>query len=188
MWKKIVKKLIFMLVLGLLIPITTVYGQKEEVIDQSTPMGSCGYYNTFIAQSFKPTLNSLTKVEIPLFKQDNAVGTVTLSIREKLYGEDLVSQTLSVDEVPLGPDYDWVIFDFGDMEIKPGQKYFMVFTLNNGTRPENSNELVLWTAALYNPYWNGRPYIFYRYLWLPLGLLTGVSKFPDMSFRTYGYQ
>ena len=157
---------------------------KDEIVDQSVPMGSCGFYNTYVAQSFRPTLNSLTRVEIPLFKLENSFGTVKLSIRERLYSADLTSKTLSVDRVPIQSEYDWVEFDFEDIEVKSGQKYYIVFTLNDGKRPENSHEWVFWIMSLNNPYLNGKPYQFYRYIWLPLWLL--YPQFPDCSFKTYG--
>ena len=161
------------------------HSSSNEVIDQSTPMGCCGFYNTFVAQSFRPTLHSLTRVEIPLFKYERAYGTVKLSIRNRLYGPDLTSITLSIDKVPSESEYDWVEFDFEDIDVIPGQRYYMVFTLNDGIRAEN-NEEVFWIMSLNNPYLKGKPYQFYRYIWLPLWLLT--PKFPDCSFRTYGYE
>jgi hypothetical protein len=159
---------------------------NDEIIDQSVPMGSCGFYNTYVAQSFRPTLNSLTKVEIPLFKLENSFGTVKLSIREELYGDDLTWNVVSVDEIPIQSKYDWVEFNFDDIEVKPGHKYYIVFILNDGNRPDNTDEYVFWIMSLNNPYSKGKPYQFYRYIWLPLWLL--YPDFPDCSFKTYGYE
>ncbi len=62
----------------------------DEVVDQSTPFGydgwTCGVWNTYVAQSFKPKLPFLSKVEIGLFKMDNAIGNVTVSIKDNLNG------------------------------------------------------------------------------------------------------
>jgi hypothetical protein len=159
----------------------------DEVIDQSTPFGydgwACGAWNTYIAQSFKPKLPVLSKVEIGLFKMDNANGNVTVSIRNSLNGEDLTSKTLSIDIIPLPSDADWVEFDFEDIEVTPDNRYYIVFTMNDGERPD---KVVLWVHSIWNPYWRGRPWQYtIQGFWLPTFMI--MTKFPDTSFRTYGY-
>ena len=161
---------------------------SDEILDQSTPFGydgfACGAWNTYIAQSFKPKLPILSKVEIGLFKQENAEGTVTVSIRQRLGGEDLVSKTIPVESIPLGSEADWVEFDFDDIEVIPNIKYYIVFTMNDGERPEN---VVLWVHTLWNPYWRGRPWQYtIQGIWLPTCIM--MIKLPDACFRTYGYQ
>jgi len=160
----------------------------DEVIDQSSPFGSdgwaCGAWNTYIAQSFRPKLPILSKVEIGLFKQEDAEGNVTVSLRDRLNGKDLVAKTLSVEDIPPITAPDWVEFDFENIEVIPNKKYFIVFTMNDGDRPD---DVVLWVHSYWNPYWRGRPWQFgLPGFWLPTFLL--MKLIPDASFRTYGYQ
>jgi hypothetical protein len=159
----------------------------EEILDQSTPFGYkqyvCGAWNTYVAQSFKPTLSVLSKVELGLFKFEGASGNVTVTIREKLQGTDLTMASVPADDIPVGSEADWIEFDFEDIDVTPEKKYYIVFTLNNGERPE---KVVLWVHTYWNPYWRGRPWQFTTFnLWLPTCIL--MTKLPDTSFRTYGY-
>jgi hypothetical protein len=97
---------------------------------------------------------------------------------------DLTSKSISVDNIPLGSDADWVEFDFEDIDVIPEDKYYIVFTMNNGERPD---EVVLWVHTFWNPYWRGRPWQFtIQGFWLPTCLI--MKNIPDTSFRTYGYQ
>lgn len=174
-----------MLVVGFLAPSACAIAQKEEVMDQSTPLGTgdyiCGMNNNFIAQSFKPTLPVLSRVELGLFKQENITGTFTISIRQKLNGEDLASKTVSIEEVPWLSYGDWVSIDFQDVDVTPNKRYYIVFTSDDARD-------VLWIMSNSNPYHRGRPWTFGGSLpfWIPVFLV--VTKIPDLSFRTYGYQ
>jgi hypothetical protein len=165
----------------------------DEVIDQSTPLGGndyyCGVYAPYVAMGFRPTLNSLTKVEIGLFKDENAYGTVTISIRDRLYGEDLISKTISVDDVPPKDICEWVEFDFDDLQITSAKRYYIVFTQNNGMQPSGNDSTVHWILSPWNPYLKGRPWIqgtILPWLWTPQ-LLRPLIMNPDLSFRTYGH-
>jgi hypothetical protein len=156
---------------------------NKETLDQSSPFGSCGTWNTYLAQSFRPKLSILTKVELGLFKQEGAKGEVTVSIRERLKGQDLTKKSISVNNIPLVTDPDWIEFDFDDIQVTPNKKYYIVFTMNEGERPEN---VVPWIHTSSNPYKHGRPWSYVTLnCWLPSFII--ISKFPDMSFRTYGY-
>jgi len=163
-------------------------GCLDEIIDQSSPLGTCGIYNIYLAQSFKPSLNSLSKIEIGLFKQVNASGYITVSIRERLYGEDLVTTTLSVDEVPPITEGDWVEFDFNDIEITSSKRYYIVCTLNDGTQPTEKDATVHWIMFPTDHfYFKGRAWVrgtIVPSVWHPLLL---QPRSPELSFRTYGY-
>ena len=167
---------------------------NDEVIDQSTPFGTngwnCGLWNIYLAQSFKPKLPILSKVEIGLFKVGNPDGNITISIKEKLNGEELISKTISIDVVPSINNADWVEFDFDNIDVVPNKKYFIVFTMNNGERPDNLNNIVCWVHSLWNPYWRGMPWQYGQFgekqFWLPTIFLQ--IKFPDATFRTWGIE
>jgi hypothetical protein len=184
MLKRITCKVICFFVIGMLIPILTVYGQREEILDQSTPLGYdgyiCGINNDFLAQSFKPKLPVLSKIELGLWKLENITGNFTISIRQRLNGEDLVSTTVSIDEVPWMNYGNWVAIDIKDINVTPNKRYYIVFT-------SDDQRVVFWIQSQYNPYWRGRPWSLGGALpfWIPMFLI--ICKIPDMSFRTYGY-
>jgi len=160
----------------------------DEAMDQSSQLGTCGVYNRYLAQSFRPSLDSLSKVEIGLFKNVNASGYVSVSIRQRLYGEDLVTKTISVDRVPTSSSGDWVEFDFNDIEVTPHTSYYIVFTLNNGTVPAEKDATVHWIMSPINHfYFKGRAWVrgtIVPSVWHPLLL---QPRPPDLSFQTYGY-
>jgi hypothetical protein len=183
----IYKKIVFMLVILLFLPLASAYRPNEEILDQSTPLGYgeylCGISNNYLAQAFKPKLPVLSKVELGLFKSDNITGNITISIREKLKGEDLVSKIVSLDEVPWTINAGWVTVDFDDITVTPNHRYYIVLT-NDDTKD------VLWIMTYYNPYWRGRPWVFGGSLpfWVPVAIILLRShNFPDFSFRTYGH-
>jgi hypothetical protein len=184
MRKKITYKAVCFFIIGMMLPIFTVCGQKEDVIDQSTPLGYdgyiCGIRNDFLAQSFKPKLPILSKIELGLWKLENITGNFTISIRQRIYGRDLISKTISIEDIPWQNYGDWVAFDFEDINVTPDKTYYIVFTSDDA-------QVVFWIMTLYTPYWRGRPWSFGGSIpfWMPLCLI--VKKLPDMSFRTYGY-
>ena len=85
-------------------PITFSNYENDDVLDQNQSDDS-GWSRVLLiqgsmfAQSFKPSLNVLTRVELLLVK----VGSpheLTISIRSNLSGEDLTSMNILGDEIP----------------------------------------------------------------------------------------
>ena len=185
MKNRIGKLVLCMLVLALLIPIATAYRPSGEILDQSTPLGYqeyiCGVNNNYLAQSFKPTLSSLSKVDLGLFKQANVTGNFMISIRERLNGKDLVSKNVSLDDVPWMIYGGWVSIDLQDITVTPDKRYYIVIT-------SDETRQVMWIDSSYNPYKRGRPWMFGGSLpcWIPFFLT--ISKRQDLCFRTYGFE
>ena len=181
--KKIAIRLISFFIIIIMLPTLSVYGQ-EEIMDQSTPLGYngyiCGMNNNFLAQSFKPKLPVLTKLELGFFKMENITGNFTISIRTRLNGEDITSKTMSTEDVQYMQYGGWVEIDIEDINVNPDDRYYIIFTSDDA-------RVVFWIQTLYTPYWRGRPWSLGGSLpfWLPMFLI--VTKLPDMSFRTYGY-
>lgn len=173
-----------MLAIVLAIPLAAASQPVDDVLDQNSPLGYqgyiCGINNNYLAQSFKPKLSSLSRVELGLFKQENITGNFTVSIRERLNGDNLTSTTFPIESVPWQYYGDWVSIDLPDINVTRNKRYYIVFT-SDDTRS------VLWIISSYNPYWRGRPWMFGGSIpfWIP-AFLT-ITKIPDMSFRTYGY-
>jgi PKD repeat protein len=91
------------------------------------------------AQSFAPTKEKLTAVSLYLFKGITPPEPVhiTVSIRDKLTGPDLVTQTINTSVVTITKSGDWVLFDFEDLSVTPGNTYYIVCSVDAGS-PSNA--------------------------------------------------
>jgi hypothetical protein len=84
-----------------------------------------------IAQSFVPTKEVLTRVELYMGKNATASYPLVVGIRDNLTHQNLV-------ETHLGPDHftgnlTWIEFDFEALWVNPGQTYFIVCATKNAT-------------------------------------------------------
>lgn len=88
------------------------------------------HYPDLAAQSFKPSLNTITRIQIIACRDGNPSGIITLSIRSSLDGEDIVSASINAED--LEPDSwpikTWVEFDFGEMPVTPEETYYFVWS------------------------------------------------------------
>ena len=141
----------------------------------------CGYANGVfeddpVAQSFIPSYSVLTRVELMIVKRYNPKG-FTVSIRDDLEEEDLISVYLNADEI--AEDMSWKNFDFPDIEVTPDQTYYIVCT-SEGTEEYN---MFWWYYGIYDSYPNGCGWI-QTSRWK---VLT-ASGFPemDLGFKTFG--
>jgi len=158
---------------------------KADILDQSQPdwddgiivgciniNGSSEYY--LAAQSFIPTLNILTRVELMICRIPEATYNYTVAIREDLNGSDLTSVSLPASYITI-MELSWEEFDFPDIMVIPGKTYYIV------SSPENViNNVYLWAVKGADVYPNG--ILFYRWngaAW------EGYSD-GDMTFKTYG--
>ena len=105
--------------------------------------------NYMVAQSFKPTKQTLTRVEILAAKNSTTIYDYTLAIREDLLGPDLTSISLSPDNFIID-NFSWVEFDFDDIIVTPGNTYYIVSSTIEA--PEN---FYGWAVKLSNVYPNG---------------------------------
>ena len=161
------------------------YGRDEVVDQQQTTFCYYGwgvYDNQWIAQSFKPCLNVITKVELYLFKQGIVDGIqITVSIRDSLNGGDLTS--ISVDATIIHDEPWWIEFDFANTFTTPGKTYYIV---TRGPEIEEGNG-VYWGYNKYNPYENGEAWCAFspEFDWH----LLNYSYAPecDCCFKTYGW-
>lgn len=86
-----------------------------------------------MAQSFTPTKDKLTAISLALFKGGNPPISVhiTVTIRESLTGSDLVTKTIDTSDVTISTAR-WIMFDFEDISITPGSKYFIICSGDGG--------------------------------------------------------
>ena len=89
------------------------------------------YNDRWGAQSFIPTMNTLTRVDLYMKKTGSPSSDITISIKDSLTGPDLTSVLKSEGDIPTS--VDWLSFDFPDIDIIPGETYFIVFGSNGGS-------------------------------------------------------
>jgi hypothetical protein len=163
--------------------------EEDEVLDQSQTSLQCVVHNTFLAQSFRPEISTLKKVELALYTRVKIEPIdITLSIRKYLYGRDIAQSTISSDAIPYNVTnnfyWDWIGFDFDNVDLEPKRKYYLVLSPSEGIHdPFEDN--VMWFIGWNNPYNNGDSYAAKQMIWAPMWLLT--TNIGDFSFKTYGF-
>jgi len=155
---------------------------EVEVLDQEQSEysggGVCIFGSWKLAQSFIPTLNSLTKIELKIFKVGEPAG-LKISIQSDLSGEELTSLYVTADKI--SSLLHWHQFDLPDIDVTPGQTYYIVWD-PDGENKEKDN--ICWGFKDDNPYKEGCA-------WLGAGDWSPIDKIGDyynidFCFRTYG--
>ena len=85
-----------------------------------------------IAQSFIPTKDILTRVELYIGKNATTTYPYIVAIRDNLTNDDLTTVSVAAEQVP-SEDFGWVEFDFDDISVTTGMTYFIVCYTNNIT-------------------------------------------------------
>ncbi len=126
------------------------------------------------AQSFIPTLETLTKVELYLTKQGDPTNDLIISIRDSLQGEDLTMVAIHPTEIQTS--HNWVECDVSDISLIPGNTYYIIAQTSGST----SERYVIGFATT-NPYPNGS-------MWFSpnAGSFWINYAYYDFSFKTYG--
>ena len=132
------------------------------------------YNNRWLAQSFKPSYDRLSKVDLLLGKSGVPPSDITVSILSSLTGSELASVTLPSGSITASAD--WVEFDFLDITVIPDNTYYIVLHTNGGS----ISNCYLWSYGFNTPYPDG---IFH------FSLNSGSYWFQfssyDFCFRTY---
>ncbi len=138
------------------------------------------------AQSFKPTKNKLTAVQIHCFKyHDPPAGIeLTVSIRDSLNGSDLTEVTVNADQIV--PTGTWVTFDFPDIDVTPENTYYIVCRSDGG----DAANCYAWLYDLNNSYDRGEAWISPNNdsTWVTLWEYWGSPPQypdPDLCFKTF---
>ena len=151
-----------------------------EKIDQEQE--TCGglYWATAypgkLVQSFKPSLNTLTKVSFFGWKNETPPNNVSISIRDSLDGEDLTSVVVLSNQIKtLLPD--WFTADFPDINVTPETTYYIIWEPTEG---DENEPYFWWGYSKANP--GDDPYD------RGAQILNGEEvERADFCFRTYGY-
>jgi hypothetical protein len=110
--------------------------QAQPLMDGSEPVGPSplvsGAPNYILAQSFIPTKNILTKIELMIAKNSTTIYDFTVTIRDNLSGEDLTSTSIPAENVTT-ENFSWKEFVFPDIHVIPGNTYYIVSSTVNAT-------------------------------------------------------
>jgi len=156
---------------------------KDDEIDQHNG-AYCGWGGSCYdkqAQSFIPTMNTLSKILIPFWK-DGEPGNLKISIRSNLDGVDLTSITVTPEQV--GTTYQWYTFDFEDIYLEPGEKYYILWIPNNVDSENN----YYWGFGVNDPYPKGYAWNYNNGEWVHHpGWPDNGQVDIDFCFSQYGY-
>ena len=144
--------------------------QQQTRYDKSN-----GVYSTrWSAQSFKPTLGLLTKVNLYVGKTGSPPNDLVVSIRSSLTGSDLVSISKSSSGIPSG--ISWIEFDLPDYSVTPGNTYYIVVR-TSASYPNNYS----WCYSSNDYYANGS-------FWMSTNSGSSWTEYSnyDFCFKTFG--
>ena len=145
--------------------------QYNELSTFQAVQADSGEYS--FAQSFTPTYNILTRVELQRVAFNMGLKDVKLTIRSDINGNNIVMP------IYVKPDdcwHEWLEFDIPDLQVFPGETYYLVWkTMGGGTNGNHGSDE--------NPYPNGNAYGFG--FWAPLGEWVSKNNW-DFCFKTYG--
>ena len=138
MKKKLIGIFVMTLLIGTFMPVATCEICPIQWPDQKqTDYGDSGWRineDFQVAQSFIPTKDILSQVRLFISKQGNPVYGFTVAIREDLAGDDLIYKSITLyfgDE-----NYDWFTFDFPDITVTPGEKYYIIARADECTQDD----------------------------------------------------
>jgi hypothetical protein len=158
------------------------YDGNDEALDQRQTRdcraahGVSGNYK--LAQSFTPSLKSLTKVDLLLFKRGSPAGLI-ISIRDDLDGSDLTS--IQVDGNKSSLLKNWYTFDLPDISTTPNHVYYIIWQQEGEGDIENA---FFWFFGAYNPYKKGCAWFFNGNDWEKIE--DPLFRDIDFCFKTYG--
>jgi hypothetical protein len=110
------------------------FNNSIEIEDQNN-VGSGQWWEffegNFYAQGFTPSQTPLTKVQLRIYSRPNNPENTncTVSIRETLDGDDIVSNTVYLDDITTFPYVDFV---FPDTDLTIDSKYYIICIVDNG--------------------------------------------------------
>jgi|GEM_PF-864643 len=178
-------------------PISIVNDESHHV-DQSQMM-ICqpeGFYecevtrNIHQAQSFIPTTTSIDQVNIWALSLTGSEVSLTISLRDNLMGDDLVSISKIIPALDMSKKIPegWTSFDFGGVDVIPSETYYIVCSHED----ETSSSVWFYADPDYpgypnpddDPYPDGQAYISKNggASWVPHTFYAD-----DFCFVTYGY-
>ena len=155
LWQKsIAMAIICFFIVAVFVPSISSDENFDDQIDQQQTEGSVDQIissNGWVAQSFRPTIESLTKIELYVYKHSEASGNFTVGIRTSLSESDLASVSLPASIILSNPE--WITFDLPDMSVILNETYYIVCRTSYG-----SENIFGWYGSNDNPYSRGKGY------------------------------
>lgn len=184
------KKMICVLFVIFLISISTstngLYLYYDDILDQEQAIYDLFSFvlnnNNTLAQSFIPTLNDITRVELRMDRDGSENQNITVSIRKTRNGHDLTSVTISSNVIAHGHG-DWIEFDFENISINSGETYYIIMNKNIVAESPYLNH-ICWNLGDDDRYPNGTAWTCSK---LDGTWKSHDSKGWDFCFRTYGH-
>ena len=152
--------------------------KDNDSLDQSQIIWNSGIAVGFpdcLAQSFKPTNNTLTRVQLLASKIDIASNDLKISIRNSLNGADLTSISLPLTN--LSDNKKWIEFDFPDILVNISHTYYIIW------KPMSSELSYVWYGSknqIFDSYSRGNAWWYTGGQWSTEGFVIG-----DWCFKTY---
>ena len=150
----------------------------DDFLDQYQILWNVGvspFPPNLLAQSFKPSENILTRVELLTTKTGTPSGDLVVSIRSSLNGTNLTSISVPAEEIPT--DKQWVEFNFLDIMVNIGHTYYIIWS-----PPSTGTNYVWWgyDNSLFDSYPNGEAWFCQNGEWVTEGFIA-----KDWCFKTY---
>jgi len=178
--------------LSSVIAIGTESGEKINTLGETDKLDQqqidyCGYgwsvwgTNVKLAQSFIPSMEFLTSVELRLWKRtlfDISPEGLQISICDSLNGEDLTCSYISAADI-VSNESLWYEFNFPDIHVIPGKTYYIIWEPDGA---KGRYRTFFWGYGYNNPYTQGSAYIFLESEWNEHEPKPGL----DFCFKTYG--
>ena len=114
-------------------------------------------------------------------KLGNLYGYSILSIREMLTGDDLTS--VSKESIEINQDFEWVEFDFPDIQVTPGDSYYIILKPDPDSDGGEGFNYIAWAFGWKDFYEKGSPFLKYDGAWSEG--IPGHSS-ADYTFKIFG--
>ena len=157
----------------------------EYIIDQKQIQHSHEsniHSSTWIAQSFKPSMTPLTKIQLKINKPCVIDRPLSVSIRKNLNGSDLTYISIPSSEIPYF--VHWTEFNFPDIEVEIDEIYYIiVWTISP------AGKSYTWLDEYDDkgdPYIRGKQWQSNNY-GVTWSYIDPDSFYVDSTFRTYSY-
>ncbi len=157
------------------VSMTIAGGETEDVVQDDGTYSFMVYGSRWAGQSFIPSIDTLTRIELLIGKRGTPGGDLTVSIRSSITGADIESITVSEGSIPTTAD--WIDFDLPDMSITSGNTYYIVVHSSGG----NSANCYLWNFGYNTAYTDGA----LQFSSNADSSWTEYSAY-DLCFKTYG--
>jgi len=161
-----------------IIPLSSTSISDDELDQQQTQVNSVEFiYNeSMIAQSFRPTLPELTRIQLYISKQGEISSNFTVEIKESLMEEPIAEVSIPSENVPT-IEPQWLTFDFSNFEITQEETYYIIGKTGSG----DLENYYKWYTSSIDAYENGLTYITNN-----SGRTWEQISSMDCTFKTYG--